>query len=89
MKGEILATNHTIVIDGQQIDLWFNFRESTIQAFIDGVLVMSSHYSSTHKSFNYINILEVATTLLQNHELKKLHLEKLQQLEESENEPNN
>lgn len=85
MRGEILATNHTIIINESQIDLWFNFRESTLQAFIDGLLILDTSYQPTHKSFNYINILEVATTLLENHELKTASQNKLREIEEAEN----
>lgn len=67
MKAQIISTAHTVEIDGNQIDLYFNFQESTLTGFIEGKQILHSNYTPSYKSFNYINIVEVCTTLFKNH----------------------
>jgi hypothetical protein len=71
MIGEIIGTNHTVEINGKQIDLWYNFKLQTLQAFLDGELILDSTFQPTRQSFNYINIMDVSKTLLDNYEKKK------------------
>jgi hypothetical protein len=86
MNAQVISSNHTVVIDGFQIDLWFNFKESSLDVFMDGLLIMSAPYHPSHKSFNYINIIEVATTLKNTQEKKLASKLRLEELEEKENE---
>jgi hypothetical protein len=82
MKAQVISSNHTIMIDGFQVDLWYNFERSWLEIFVDGKLKVSSNFSPSHKTFNYINLIEVATTILQQHK-KKLALQ-AQEQEENE-----
>ena len=65
MKGQVVSSNHTIMIDGFQIDLWYNFERTWMQLFVEGELIIEGNYSPTHKQFNYVNLMEVASTALQ------------------------
>jgi hypothetical protein len=71
MEGKIITTSHTIEIKGKQIDLWYNFDQMTLQAFIDGVLILDSSFQPTRQSFNYVNVMDVSKTLLDNYEKRK------------------
>ena len=71
MKAQIIGTNHTVMIEEIQIDLWYNFKDSTLTAFIDGHQTLHCTYTPSHQTFNYINILQVCTTLLEHHKRKE------------------
>ena len=64
MKGQVASSNHTLVIDEYQIDVWYNFLSLWMQIFVDGKLVIEGSFSPTAKSFNYVNILDVGITAL-------------------------
>jgi hypothetical protein len=83
MKAQVVSSNHTIIIDGFQIDIWYNFDQSLLEIFVDGTLKVSGILSPVHRSFNYINLIEVATTILQAHKqkLRQLEIEAMQDLQ--------
>lgn len=64
MKGQVISSNHTIMIDEFQIDLWYNFERTWMEIFVDGNMTIQGNYTPTHKQFNYVNLMEVATTAL-------------------------
>lgn len=81
MKAQVISSNHTIQIDGFQIDLWYNFERSYLQIFVDGELTTQAHFSPSHKTFNYINLIEVATVTLQKHKKKLIEIERIRAME--------
>lgn len=64
MKGEIISSNHTVIIDGFQIDMWYNFQRSWLEIYVDGTLVTQAYFTPSFKTFNYINLMEVASITL-------------------------
>lgn len=71
MKAQVISSNHTVIIDENQIDLWYNFERSWMQIFVNGEEQVGYHFSPSFKSFNYVNILEVATTILKRYRVRK------------------
>lgn len=80
MKASIVSSNHTVMIDEYQIDLWYNFNNGTIQIYVNGSIVSQGNFAPTFQSFNLINIMDVATKILEHYkkreQLKKLQIEK-------------
>ena len=79
MKARIVCSNHTIIIEEYQIDLWYNFTDGKIQIFVDGSLISQGNFHPSFSSFNLINLMDVATTILDHH--KKREQLKAKQLE--------
>ncbi len=76
MNGQIISSNHTVFIDGFQIDMWYNFERSWLEIYVDGILTTQAHFTPSYKTFNYINLMEVATVTLQKHKRTITTLEK-------------
>jgi hypothetical protein len=81
MKAQIISGNHTIVIDGFQVDLWYNFERSYLQIFVDGELTTQNNFTPSFKIFNYINLIEVASVTLQKHKRTLAELQRVRQME--------
>lgn len=60
MKGEVLSSQHTLLIDKIQIDICFNFHSSELSIFIEGTEFTHYHYNPQYKTFNYINLMDIA-----------------------------
>lgn len=80
MKGEVISSNHTMMLEDFQIDLWYNFSKTWLQIFVDGELIIEGNYTPHHKQFNYVNLMEVAATALQQYKNKKLRQEQQSQI---------
>lgn len=81
MIGEIIASNHTVVIDGFQVDMCYNFQRSWLEIFVDGKLTTQAAFTPSFKTFNYINLMDVATTTIQKHKKRLTVLEKQSAIE--------
>ena len=60
MTGTIVTSNFTVMIENVQIDIWYNFSNSSMEVFIDGQLIISSTFRPNHVALNYSNVLTVA-----------------------------
>ena len=80
MKGEVLSSQHTLLIDKIQIDICFNFHSSELSIFIEGKQFTHYHYSPQYKTFNYINLMDIARQSL--HFYKTKHQEEKQKMKE-------
>lgn len=76
MKGIIISSNHTVIIDGFQIDMWYNFERSRLEIYVDGQLETQGNFTPSFKTFNYINLMDVAATTLEKHKKKKIAQDK-------------
>lgn len=74
MKGIIISSNHTVTIDGFQIDMWYNFERSHLEIYVNGELTTQGNFTPSFKTFNYINLMDVAATTLE--KFKKVQRER-------------
>jgi len=86
MKGIIISSNHTVTIDGFQIDMWYNFERSQLEIYVNGELTTQGNFTPSFKTFNYINLMDVAATTLEKFKRKEIarEKEKSRQLENTE-----
>lgn len=64
MKGEVLSSQHTLMIDKIQIDICFNFHSSELSIIIEGTEFTHYYYNPSFKTFNYINLMDLASKSL-------------------------
>lgn len=80
MKGQVLSSHHSMEIDGTQIDIYFNFQSSEMIIYIEGQQFTHSHYSPSFKTFNYVNLMDIASKSLNFYKIKKQQeIERLKQ----------
>lgn len=60
MKAQILSSQHTVMIEGFQIDLFYDLHNARMELFIDGAIQVSCVFRPNKVALNYSNILEVA-----------------------------
>jgi ribosomal protein L31 len=60
LNVEVISSNHTLMINDSQIDLWYMFDSGSLQMFVDGRLIISSRFHPSRLMLNYNNIIEVA-----------------------------
>lgn len=71
MKGEVLSSQHTLMIDKIQIDICFNFHSSELSIIIEGTEFTHYYYNPSFKTFNYINLMDLASKSLDYWRLKQ------------------
>ena len=76
MKGIIISSNHTVIIDGFQIDMWYNFERSQLEIYVNGELITHGNFTPSFKTFNYINLMDVAATTLEKYKRREMAREK-------------
>lgn len=74
LKATIVSSHHTIQINEQQVDIFYEFNFNLIQVFVDGTCLTISHYNPSRLILSYTNIIDVATTYY----LSYLHKQKQQ-----------
>lgn len=60
MKAQIVSSHHSIMIEGFQIDLIYNFSAGTLDLYIDGVMERCMTFRPNYSALSYSNIIEVA-----------------------------
>lgn len=71
MKGQVLSSHHSMVIDEIQVDIYFDFYSSQMIIYIEGKEFTHSHYSPSFKTFNYVNLMDIAAHSLSFYKTKK------------------
>jgi len=86
MKAQIISTLHTIQVDDEQIDIYYDFPTSTFQIFIEGEHYLTSIFNPARQILSYNNILDISTTYAQQHKKRKQRHEQQQQNEQQQQE---
>lgn len=81
MKAQIISTLHTVQVDNEQIDIYYDFPTSTLQIFVEGENHLSSNFNPSRQILSYNNILDIATTYYLQHKKRRQRHEKESQLE--------
>lgn len=81
MKATIIDTHHCIEIEGNQLDLFYNFINNTIQVYINGDHYISSTFHPGRVILSYTNVLQVGTTFYDHYITAKNKATKLMQKE--------
>lgn len=76
MKGQVLSSQHTLLIDQIQIDICFNFHSSELSIIIEGTEFTHYYYNPSFKTFNYINLMDLASKSLDYWRSKQREIEK-------------
>lgn len=63
----IISTQHTVEINGLQIDISYIFEALTIQIFVEGKLVQSGLFHPSRLVINYVNLVEIAEHIYDTH----------------------
>jgi hypothetical protein len=71
MKGQVLSSHHSMEIEGFQIDIYFDFQSSKMIVYIEGKQFTHSHYSPSFKTFNYVNLMDIAAHTLSFYKMKQ------------------
>lgn len=59
-RTEVISSEFSIEIEGDQIDIWYSYRHQEISVFVNGELVIQHHYTPARETFNLINLTEIA-----------------------------
>jgi hypothetical protein len=57
---DIVTTQHTVIINGAQIDILYLFDSNVIMMFVDGEVVQEAKFHPSRLVINYVNLIEVA-----------------------------
>lgn len=82
MKGTIINSHHTLIIDGHQIDIVYYFQNSWMEIYIEGTLTTAALYHPSRQVLNYINLLEVGATTLEKFKRTQQQEEKIKLTDE-------
>lgn len=82
MKAQIISTLHTIQVDDEQIDIYYDFPTSTLQIFVEGEHHLTSNFNPSRQILSYNNILDISTTYAQQHRKRRQRHEQQQQNEQ-------
>jgi hypothetical protein len=81
MKATIIDTHHTVLINNEQVDLIYNFIDSTLTCFIDARQVTKAYFKPSRMILSYTNVMEVASYYYDMNEKRKSKEQKQQQRE--------
>lgn len=70
MKATIVTSQFTVMVDGYQIDICYNFNCNKLEGYVDGECVMDANFNPARVVLSYSNILHMAVELLKVHHLK-------------------
>ena len=62
MKAQLIDSHHCIMIDGQQVDIFYSFERNTLSVYIEAEEQIITRYNPARMVLNYNNIIDVATT---------------------------
>jgi hypothetical protein len=77
IKVEVINTMHSLLIDGDEVDLWYLFSENEMQVFVNGECFISTKFYPSRLMLNYNNVIEVAVHMRQQFWLEKNKQEKM------------
>lgn len=64
MKGKVISSQHTLEIDGNQVDICYEFVSNEISIYVNGFHFTSNHFTPSFKVFNYVNLMDLAVKTL-------------------------
>lgn len=70
MKAEVVTSQFTVMADGYQIDIAYNFRVNMIEGYVDGHCIMNASFNPARTILSYTNIMHMAIELLKVYHLK-------------------
>lgn len=70
MKATIVTSQFTVMVDGYQIDICYNFNANMLEGYVDGECIMNASFNPARVVLSYSNILHMAVELLKVHHLK-------------------
>lgn len=72
----------TIQIKGDQIDIFYDYANSKIEIYVEGVRILSSNFSPARNSFNTINLFDLAIRYREIYYSRLLEQQKRQEQEQ-------
>lgn len=73
MRAEIITSQFTVMADGYQIDICYNFSVNMLEGYVDGKCIMNANFNPARVVLSYSNILHMAVELLKIYHLKIDH----------------
>jgi len=70
MKAQVVTSQFTVMCDGYQIDICYNFNVNKLEGYVDGSCVMDANFNPSRIVLSYSNILHMAVELLKLYHLK-------------------
>lgn len=69
----ITSTSHTLIINDDQVDLFYLFEALELQVYVNGSLIYSRNFQPGRVALNYINVIDVAIQIYTSYKKKINH----------------
>ena len=60
MKAQIVSSHHSVMIEGFQIDMIYDFSNNILECYVDGSLYKRVNFRPNYVALSYLNVLEVS-----------------------------